>query len=126
MSEPIEAPDGSTVVPLARLGEAVSTATFTLRPGQVSRAVVHATVGEIWHVVEGRGRLWNRTGTGDSERELGTGVTITIEPGTVFQFRADGSGPLVIYGVTCPAWPLDPAAAAAEATVVEGRWPVRR
>jgi mannose-6-phosphate isomerase-like protein (cupin superfamily) len=125
MSEPIVAPDGSIVVPLARLGEALSTATFTLAPGLVSRAVVHATVGEIWHVLEGEGRLWTRHRDSAEEHELAAGVTVGIEVGTVFQFRSEGDGRLVIYGVTSPAWPLDPDRAAAEATVVEGRWPPR-
>jgi hypothetical protein len=56
----VTAPDGSAVRPLCRIAAGGSFAHFQLEPGEVSRAVSHATVQEIWYVVAGAGQLWRR------------------------------------------------------------------
>lgn len=55
----VTAPDGSRVQVLLRL-RGGSMATFTLQPGQVSAAVTHRGVEELWFVIAGRGRMWRR------------------------------------------------------------------
>lgn len=52
----VTAPDGSAVRPLCVLPGAASFARFELAPEQVSQAVSHATVEEIWFVVSGVAR----------------------------------------------------------------------
>lgn len=109
------APDGSTVLPLLRTATA-SVARFELAAGQVSRAVMHRTVEEIWYVLAGRGKLWRRQGTQEELLGLEPGVCLAIARGDHFQFRAVGE-PLVVLGVTTPPWPGD-----GEAVAVEDRW----
>lgn len=100
------APDGSAVRVLLALAGG-SMAHFELAPGQISLAVRHRTVEEIWYVVGGRGQMWRHTG--DPERgevvDLVPGVCLTVPLGTTFQFRADGDAPLAAVGVTMPPWP---------------------
>lgn len=112
------APDGSEVRILAALAGG-SMAAFRLAPGQVSRAVAHRTVEEIWCVVAGTGELWRRARNGHEElTRLEPGVSLTIPLGITFQFRADASGALEIVAVTMPPWPGD-----GEAVEREGPWP---
>jgi mannose-6-phosphate isomerase-like protein (cupin superfamily) len=103
----VEAPDGSTVRPLGVLPGAASMARFELSPGAVSRAVSHATVQELWHVVAGSGELWRRRAAdGHSEiTALRPGVTVSIPLGTAFQFRAGPDAALLIVAATMPPWP---------------------
>lgn len=108
----VTAPDGSVVRPFARLAGG-SMARFELAAGQVSRAVVHRTVEELWHVVAGRGELWRRQGAREEIVPLEYGVTATIPQGTAFQFRAAVDAPLIIVAVTLPPWPGDDEAVAA-------------
>jgi mannose-6-phosphate isomerase-like protein (cupin superfamily) len=112
----VSAPDGSEVRILCASGRG-SMATFTPIPGAVSHAVAHRTVEEIWYVRDGNGRLWRRCGERDEVVALVPGLSLTIPPGTSFQFRCDGPVPLVIVGVTMPPWP-----GAAEALFVDGIW----
>jgi len=110
------APDGSVVRPL--LGLAGGTmAEFALAPGQVSTAVTHRTVSEIWYVLSGRGEIWRRHGTREEVTPLEAGISLTIPLGTHFQFRALGEPGLTVLAVTMPPWPGDD-----EATAVAGRW----
>ena len=113
---PIEAdviaPDGSEVRLLCQLSGG-SMAHFTLPPGQVSKAVRHRTVQELWYFVGGRGRMWRDGETVDVSK----GVSLTIPVGTSFQFRADGETALAAVAVTMPPWP-----GADEAEFVEGAW----
>ena len=111
------APDGSDVRVLLRLGRG-SMAHFQLAPGQVSQAVAHHTVEEIWYVLAGHGQLWRRQGQREETADLSAGVCVSIPPGTHFQFRAGPGGPLAVVGVTMPPWPGD-----AEAYEVPGAWP---
>src|SRR5690348_2761758 len=84
---PIElAPDGSTVRPLCRITGLASFAHFTLDPGQISKAVSHVTLGEIWYIISGTGQMWRRHNTSHTTVELRPGTCLTIPPGTAFQF----------------------------------------
>jgi len=111
------APDGSALRALLRL-PAASMAHFELPAGQVSRAVAHRSVEEIWYVLAGRGEIWRRQGEREETVALEPGVCLTIPLGTQFQFRAAASGPLAMVAVTAPAWPGD-----GEAVPVKGPWP---
>jgi mannose-6-phosphate isomerase-like protein (cupin superfamily) len=110
------APDGSEVRILAS-GERGSMAHFTLQTGQVSLAVAHRTVEEVWYIVEGQGRMWRKTGEVESVVDLRAGLSLAIPVGTAFQFRNDGEVALKAVGVTMPPWPgMD------EAFQVAGKW----
>jgi len=112
----VAAPDGSAVRPL--LGLAAGTmAEFELAPGQVSTAVTHRTVDEIWYVLRGRGEIWRRQGAREEAVPLEPGICLTIPLGTHFQFRALGEAPLTVLGITMPPWP-----GGDEAAAVPGPW----
>jgi mannose-6-phosphate isomerase-like protein (cupin superfamily) len=110
------APDGSDVRVLLGLAGG-GMAHFALRAGQVSLAVVHRTVEEIWYVVSGRGEMWRRQGTREEVVALEAGVCVTIPLGTEFQFRAAAEEGLQAVAVTMPPWPGE-----GEAVVVAGKW----
>ncbi|HEX5794312.1 MAG TPA: cupin domain-containing protein [Geminicoccaceae bacterium] len=111
------APDGCEVRILA-LGARGSMAHFTLLPGQVSRAVVHRTVEELWYFLTGTGRMWRRLGDREEIAPVGPGVSLAIPTGTRFQLHNDGASPLAAVAVTMPPWPGED-----EARLVEGPWP---
>jgi mannose-6-phosphate isomerase-like protein (cupin superfamily) len=112
----VAAPDGSDVRILLGL-RAGGMAHFELAAGEVSRAIAHRTVEEIWFILSGRGEMW-RTQAGRSETvDLFAGRSLTIPVGTHFQFRAFGDAPLAAVAVTMPPWP-----GAGEAVFVEGPW----
>jgi mannose-6-phosphate isomerase-like protein (cupin superfamily) len=90
---------------------------LTLPPGQVSAALVHASVTELWLVLSGAGRIWRRHQSDESITELEPGPAVDIPAGTRFQFRCDGGEPLRIVRVTMP-----PAIAEGEATWTNGMW----
>jgi len=110
------APDGSDVRELLRLSGG-SVAHFELGAGRVSRAVAHRSVEEIWYILRGHGRMWRRQGGRQETVSLRPGTCVSIPPGTHFQFRATGDGPLAVVGVTMPPWPGDD-----EAYEVPGTW----
>jgi mannose-6-phosphate isomerase-like protein (cupin superfamily) len=110
------APDGSDVRLLLGLAGG-GMAHFALAPGQVSKAVMHRTVEEIWFFLSGRGQMWRRQESQASVVDVYAGVCITIPLGTHFQFRALGDEPLAAVAVTMPPWPGE-----AEAILVEGEW----
>jgi mannose-6-phosphate isomerase-like protein (cupin superfamily) len=56
----VTAPDGSTVRPLCRITGLGSFAHFRLEPGEIAKAVSHATVQEIWYIIDGAGQMWRR------------------------------------------------------------------
>lgn len=103
----VVAPDGSAVRPLCVLPGAASFAQFELAPSQISGAVSHATVQEIWFVVRGDGRMWRAQGDREEITALEPGVCLTIPLGTRFQFRAGPDG-LQVVAATVPPWPGDP------------------
>lgn len=113
----VTAPDGSAVRPLCTLPGAASFAHFELGPFQVSRAVSHATVQEIWYVIAGGGQMWRAAGDVESVVSLVPGVCLMIPLGTRFQFRAGDAG-LQVVAATVPPWPGDPA----EARPERGPW----
>ena len=110
------APDGAEVrILLARSGG--SMAHFRLPAGQVSRAVRHRTVEEIWYVLAGTGEMWRGAGCDQSFATLDAGVCLTIPVGVAFQFRATGDAPLDAVAITVPPWPGPD-----EAEPAEGPW----
>lgn len=111
------APDGSEVRMLLTLAGG-SMAHFRLPPGQVSQAVRHRTVEEIWYVVSGEGQMWQSDGIGSEVIALRAGLCLTIRAGIAFQFRAIGKQALCAVAVTMPPWPGE-----AEAELVAGAWP---
>ncbi|MDH6118386.1 mannose-6-phosphate isomerase-like protein (cupin superfamily) [Kitasatospora sp. GAS204A] len=114
----LTATDGSSVLPLGELPGAASMARFELAPGAVSRAVSHATVQELWHVVSGSGQLWRRQDGREEVTPLRAGTTVSIPLGTAFQFRADAGAALHIVAATVPAWP----GTETEARIEPGAW----
>ena len=114
--KPEHAPDGSRVRPLLALS-AGSMAHFELDPGAISRAVRHRSVGEIWLVIAGYGRMWRQQSERQSIVDLTPGVCVSIPAGTAFQFRCEGNEALHIAAVTMPPWPGDE-----EAELVTGKW----
>ena len=122
----VSAPDGSKVAVLLALAGG-SMATFTLQPGQVSAAVTHRSVEELWYVVSGQGAMWRRDARQESitplapglclSVPLAPGLCLSVPLGTAFQFRNDGDTPLVAVAVTMPPWPGPD-----EAVAVAGPW----
>jgi mannose-6-phosphate isomerase-like protein (cupin superfamily) len=112
----IIAPDGSEVRVLCGTASG-SMAVFSLPANAIARAVAHRTVAEIWYVMSGHGRMWRRLDARSEIVELGPGTSLTIPPGTHFQFRCDGVGTLDVIGITMPRWPGED-----EAYPVEGPW----
>ncbi|HEY0182462.1 MAG TPA: cupin domain-containing protein [Rhodopila sp.] len=113
------APDGSEVRILLSLAGG-SMAHFRLPAGQISRAVRHRTVQEIWYIVSGEGEMW-RSREGDAAIvPLAPGTCLTIPVRTSFQFRSTGDAPLAAVAVTMPPWPGDD-----EAEIVDGKWPTQ-
>jgi mannose-6-phosphate isomerase-like protein (cupin superfamily) len=110
------APDGSRVRPLLSLVSG-GMAHFELTPGQVSKAVMHRSVEEIWLVLSGRGQIWRRHEGKESIVKLEAGVCVSIPVSTAFQFRCRGDEALRIAAVTMPPWP-----GADEAVQVAGKW----
>ena len=98
------APDGCAVRILARTPRG-SMAHFTLGPGQVSRAVAHRTVEEVWFFLAGKGRMWRRLGEREETVDVAPGVSLSIPLGTHFQLRNVGAEPLAAVAVTMPPWP---------------------
>jgi mannose-6-phosphate isomerase-like protein (cupin superfamily) len=110
------APDGSEVRILAATARG-SMAHFTLPPGQVSQAMAHRTVEEVWYVLNGQGQMWRKSGKTETIVALTAGLSLTIPLGTHFQFCNTGIEPLKAVGVTMPPWPgMD------EAFAVQGKW----
>jgi mannose-6-phosphate isomerase-like protein (cupin superfamily) len=110
------APDGSEVRLLLTL-KAGGMAHFQLGTGEISKAVTHRTIEEIWYFLGGRGQMW-RSHDGQAEIvNVEPGVSITIPLETNFQFRASSDGPLSAVGITMPPWPGD-----GEAIMVKGVW----
>jgi mannose-6-phosphate isomerase-like protein (cupin superfamily) len=110
------APDGSEVRILLSLAGG-SMAHFLLPAGQVSRAVRHRTVEEIWYVLSGSGEMWRSADGGEEITPLSSGTCLTIPTGSTFQFRSTGAEPLTAVAITMPPWPGE-----GEAETGEGRW----
>lgn len=89
----------------------------TVPPGQINRAVVHKTVSEFWHVLEGHGQIWREDAHEARVVDLLPGVTIDIPVGTKFQYRNVGAEQLKFICMTMPPW-----AGNEEAIHVDGTW----
>jgi mannose-6-phosphate isomerase-like protein (cupin superfamily) len=113
----VRAPDGCEVRILVASPRG-SMAHFTLLPGQVSRAVAHRTVEELWYFLTGHGRMWRRLGEYEEIVPVAPGTSIAIPTGAQFQLRNDGDEPLAAVAVTMPPWPGED-----EAYPVDGPWP---
>jgi mannose-6-phosphate isomerase-like protein (cupin superfamily) len=110
------APDGAQVRLLLTL-PAGGMAHFALRAGEVSTAVTHRTVEEIWYVVSGRGEMWRLQDGHEEVIALSPGVCLTLPLGTHFQFRACDTEGVAAVAITMPPWPGPD-----EAVVVPGPW----
>lgn len=110
------APDGSSVRILLGL-KGGGMAHFELGPDQVSTAVTHRKVEEIWFFLSGRGQMWRKDGARTEVVDVYPGVCLTIPAGVHFQFRSFGFEPLAAVGVTMPPWP-----GPEEAILVTGEW----
>jgi mannose-6-phosphate isomerase-like protein (cupin superfamily) len=98
------APDGSEIRLLPAL-KGGSMCHCTLQPEQMSAAVVHRTVEEIWYVLSGEGEIRRKSGEQIETTSLASGVSLTIPLGTQFQFRNTSAEPLCIVIATMPPWP---------------------
>ena len=112
------APDSSEIRLLVGTSRG-SMAHGTLRPGQVSLAIVHRTVEEVWYVTAGQGQVWRKQGDHESVVDVAAGSALTIPVGAHFQFRTTGSTPLSFIMCTMPPWPGEQ-----EAVRVPDHWPV--
>src|SRR5262245_14766146 len=119
MARDTVATDGSDVRILLRLKGGIM-AHFELGPNQVSTAVTHRTVEEIWFFTSGRGEMWRKTENPARTEivDVYPGVCLTIPLGVHFQFRSFGYEPLAAVGVPMPPWPPGEG----EAIVVPGKW----
>lgn len=111
------APDGAEIRFLCAVAGG-SMVHCTLRPGQVTRAVVHQTVEEVWYFLQGQGQVYRRMGGEISVIDAAPGVSVSIPLGAHFQFRCTGDEPLCFIITTLPPWPGDH-----EAVLVENYWP---
>ena len=75
----------------------------TLKANKISKAVLHKTVSEFWHVLSGNGAIWRKDHEQETITPLTPGVSIDIPLGTEFQYRSDGED-LVFICVTMPPW----------------------
>ena len=112
------APDGSEIRILVSTSRG-SMAHGTLRPGEVSLAIVHRTVEELWYVTEGHGQVWRNHEGHEEIVDVAPGSALTIPVGAHFQFRTIGHEPLRFIMCTMPPWP-----GAHEAVRVLDYWPV--
>ena len=112
------APDGSEIRLLSTTSHG-SMVHCTLNPGEISAAVAHRTVEEVWYFLEGTGQVWRRKGEDERVVDVAAGASLSIPVGAHFQFRTTGDQPLRFVVVTMPPWPGDH-----EAYPVPGRWAV--
>lgn len=110
------APDGSEIRILVATSRG-SMVHGTLHQGQVSRAIVHRQVDEVWYVTSGAGEVWRRLGDDEQVTAVRSGSALTIPVGTHFQFRTVSTEPFCFVMCTMPPWP-----GAHEAIPVPGRW----
>jgi len=110
------APDHSKVSILSATSHA-SMIVARLNPGEISAAVRHRTVDELWFCLRGRGRMWRSWDGVEEVTRLVAGQSVNLPVGTAFQFRCDGDAPLEVLIATIPSWPGE-----GEAVSVEGRW----
>ena len=110
------APDGSEIRLLLAVRDG-SMVHCTVHPGQVTQAVRHRGVEEMWYCVAGHGQLWRRAADAEETVDLTPGTAVSIPVGAEFQFRAGGPAALEILITTMPPWPGPD-----EAIPVKGAW----
>jgi mannose-6-phosphate isomerase-like protein (cupin superfamily) len=110
------APDKSEIRVLTRVNFG-NLCHCTLPAGQISRAVYHKTIEELWYFLSGEGEMWRQQGDKEVTSKVGAGISVSIPVGTKFQFRNTGKTPLCIVIVSMPPWPGE-----IEAVVSEGKW----
>jgi mannose-6-phosphate isomerase-like protein (cupin superfamily) len=110
------APDGSEIRLLAGT-EAGGLCHCKLGSGQVSGAVKHKTVFEIWYCLSGNGEIWQMKDEKSEVKQFSAGDSFTIPVANAFQFRNTGQEDLNLLIVTIPKWP-----GPHEAEKVEGIW----
>ena len=89
----------------------------TVPPQQINKAVVHATVNEFWHILEGHGEIWRDDGEQSQVTTLLPGTSIDIPTGTAFQYRNVSDKDFKFICITMPPWPGDN-----ECIYVDGHW----
>ena len=102
------APDGSDVRFLAGL-TCGGMASFSIGSGDVSIAVRHRTIEELWVFTHGRGEMWISP-DGDLSQPAAVvqaSDSVRIPVGASFQFRPFAAEGLTAVGVTMPPWPGD-------------------
>jgi len=118
------APDGSDVRVLVDCAGG-SLAHFSLASGEVSVAVAHRTVEEMWYFIGGSGEMWRKSERTGEEilLDVAAGMSLSIPNHTHFQFRSTGSEPLQAVGATMPPWPgIGDMGGAGEVYFVGGKW----
>lgn len=118
------APDGLDVRVLVQCN-AGSMAHFELAPNEVSVAVSHRTLDEMWYFIGGEGELWRRSERDSEEKTVpvSAGVAVTIPKHTHFQLRSTGGEPLAAVGATLPPWPgIGEMDGSGEIVLVDGPW----
>ena len=120
-SEPdATAPDGSEIRLAGEVGGG-SLCECTLSVGQMSSAVKHNTIEEIWLFTKGSGEVWRQMpGQQEELVKVGPGSWLTIPVGVHFQFRNIGDEPLKFVISTIPPWPGED-----EAVSVDDHWPAK-
>jgi mannose-6-phosphate isomerase-like protein (cupin superfamily) len=98
------APDGSEIRLLLTLNRG-GICHCSLGKGQISKAIRHRNIEEIWYFIEGQGEVWRRQDNNEEIVPVFAGVSLTIPAGIQFQFRNSGSQPLRFVIVTMPPWP---------------------
>lgn len=111
------APDGSLVRPLLRTRYA-SQCHCTLAVGEVSQAVAHYQLEELWYCLAGAGQFYCEGTNQNQPFAVNAGSTWHIPAGSVFQFRNTGNQALMFLITTTPPWPGNSAAN----TQVKGFW----
>jgi mannose-6-phosphate isomerase-like protein (cupin superfamily) len=110
------APDGSQIRLLVQVDRG-SLVHCTLPPGEVTQAVRHRTVEEVWYCVAGMGQVWRQQADAEEVVDVAPGVALSIPVGVAFQFRTTGLRPFELVITTLPPWP-----GADEAQAVDGVW----
>lgn len=102
-----ETKDGSAIRELMHPGthasRAQSLAEAVVHPGQRTALHRHLQTEELYHILEGRGRMT----LGDAEFEVAPGDTICIRPGTAHCIVNAGASPLRLLCCCAPAYAHD-------------------
>jgi mannose-6-phosphate isomerase-like protein (cupin superfamily) len=115
-AEFVLAPDGSQIRSLVSVS-AASMVHCRLEASQVTQAVRHRTVEEVWFCVAGAGQMWRGANASEEVVDVEPGVALSIPLGTAFQFRASDAHALEVVITTVPPWP-----GGDEAVPVRGKW----